>query len=187
MTGELGEEQRLVTVALVGTIALVVVVVDRDAVEQFDLQGVRVGGGPHRGDDRLVDVTAEPDVGAVAPQPVLPQGRPADPGHEAHPTTHARGGAVEVGTGVVEVAAHLIVSVDVEDPVAGGEVEAAVARRREVAPPGFVRDDGPVLFGDRDGPVGGTGVDDDDLVDQSAKRRQAGVETVRFVSDDESG
>ena len=109
-----------------------------------------IGGGPDRGDDRLVDVTLEADVGAVAPQPVLTEGRPADPGHEPHPAADAAEARSRYGTGVVEVAADLLVGVDVEDPVAGGEVEAAVARRGEVALPGLVRDDGSVSFGDRD-------------------------------------
>ena len=49
------------------------------------------------------------------------------------------------------------------------EIEAAVARRREVTLPGLVRHDRAVLLGHRDRTVGGPGVDDDDLVDQASQ------------------
>ena len=111
-----------------------------------------------------------------------------DAGDEPHPEAHAVAGGGEQRRGRRRSRRRTsLVGVDAEDPVAGREVEAAVARRGEVALPGFVRDDGAVLLGHRDRAVGRTGVDDDDLVDQAAERGQAGVETVGFVLDDDGG
>ena len=177
---ELGDQQRLVARSLVGPVTLVPEVLDGEEVERIDAQAV---GGRRRRDrrhDRFVDRAAEPDVGSVAPQPVLPVGRPPDPGDETHPEGHAAVGRVEEGARAGDVAAHPFVGVDVEDPVTGGEVEAPVARGGEVTPPGLVPDHRAVTLGDAERAVGRAGVDDHDLVDEPPERGQAGVEMRRL-------
>ena len=126
---QLGEQQRLVAGALVGAVALVAVVVDGDAVEGLDPQARRPSAAAWMAGTTVSWMWPWNRMsGRLRHSRYSRNGRPPDPGHEAHPERDAVGRGVEVRAGVVEVAAHLLVGVDVEDPVAGGEVEAAVAR-----------------------------------------------------------
>ena len=59
--------------------------------------------------------------------------------------------------------------------------------RGEVGIPRVVTGDGAVTARNRDGVVTGSGVDDHDLVDDAAQRREARVEVVGFVADDDGG
>ena len=170
-------------------VAVIAEVVDGHEVEWIDAEVAGRGGDADRGDHRLVDMAGEPDVEAIAPQAVLTDWGPADAGHAPDPEPD-RAVAVVVLQELpdcIQIAADTLVSVEREDPVAGGEVERAVARGGEVVLPGLARDQRTVLLGHRDRAVRRSGVHDDDLVDEAAQRGQARVQMIGVVLDDDRG
>ena len=183
-----GAQHRLVAPVLVRLVALVAQVLDGQRVEVADLEALVPGHDLDHGEHRLVDRTEEADVGPVSPQTELAVGRPADLRHELHREAHVRRIGREVlADGRVAAGSHPLVGVDVEDPVAGREVERRVAGEREVGLPLVVPYTRAVPLGDGDGVVGRPGVDDDDLVDQAVQRTEARVEVLGLVADDDRG
>src|SRR6266478_5138212 len=72
----------------------------------------------------------------------------------------------------VAVGEEALVGVDVENPLARGEIEPRVAGRREVGLPGVLGNDSAERLGDAERGVCRPCVDDDDLIDDGSDRRQ---------------
>ena len=153
------------------------------------LEALRQIGG-HRVGLLLVDAAREPVLRPVAPDPQRHVGdgraglRPAGvvglDEVEALPPRAAEQAAQPAGVGGL----HVLVGVEVHQPVAARRLDGGVAGVGERPVPGEVHDAGAERLGDLDGAVGRSGVDHDHLVDDSAQRLEAAREHLLLVLDD---
>ena len=81
---------------------------------------------------------------------------------------------------------NFFVGIEDQDPVATGVQQGRIAGRTEVVVPGSEMDFGAVVAGDFHGPVGGSGVHQDELIGQAANGFEASVEESLLVLGDEA-
>ncbi len=138
----------------------------------------------------LVDAAAEAVLGPVAPHPQrhVRDGRPGLVAAGVVGLDEVEALAPRAAEQVAQAAGvrrlHVLVGVEVDDPVAGRGVDRDVARVGERAVPREVHDLRAERLGDLDGAVGRAGVDDDDLVDDAAQRLEAAGEHLLLVLHD---
>ena len=142
--------------------------------------------GVDTGPDVLVDDPAEADPRVVPEQPHLPVRGEAGTGMEENIVGHVPRvrelGPEPGGGGGVDT----LVRIDVEDPLAAGEIERVIAGGGEIVPPPELVQARAARGRDLPGAVGGAGVHDHDLVHQPFQGAEAGVEELRLVLDDEA-
>src|SRR5579863_6727034 len=152
---------------------------------QADAAALRLLAGDDRGPDVLVDDPAEADPRVVAEQPELPVRGEAGPWPEQQPVADKAGSAQLRAHRDPVALADPLVRVDVQDPLAAGQLKGTITGGGEVAGPGQVVDPRSRVPGDVPAPVRGPGIDDDDLVGQADQRLKAGFEELLLVPDDQ--
>src|SRR5439155_3101902 len=136
--------------------------------------------------DVLVDDPPEADPRVVPEQPHLPVRGEAGTGVEENIMGHmprVRELGPEPGD---RSGADALVRIDVEDPLAAGEIEPVIAGGGEIVPPREVVQARAARGRDLPGAVGGAGVHDHDLVHQPFQGEEAAVEELLLVLDDEA-
>ena len=79
-----------------------------------------------------------------------------------------------------------LIGIDIKDPVAYGKVDRTVPRRREIVMPLVIYDAGTVSRGNLTAAIAGTGVGNNNLVDESRDRPQTSADMAFLVSHDKS-
>ena len=167
-------------------VALVAVVVEHQ-VTPAELpavpRAIRLDAGP----DVLVNDAAEADQRVIAEEPHLPVRREAGTRMEQHVMADVSRLGKLAPQPVRRRRSHVLIGVDVEDPLAVRQTERAIAGRREVVPPREFVEARAVRGGDFSRAVGGARVDDHDLVHEPPERAETAVEELLFVLDDQAG